>query len=173
MSDINKSGTFAAIDFETADRGADSACSLAIIRANRHRILDSKYLLIRPPRRQFEFSHIHGLTWADVQDQPTFAELWPQLQMQLKDIDFIAAHNASFDRRVLLSCCQAAQIIPPEWNYKCTVKIARQVWSIYPTKLPNVCTALNIPLQHHNALSDAEACAQIIIAAENSPQKET
>jgi DNA polymerase III subunit epsilon len=168
MTRTRTSGTFAAIDFETADRGADSACSLAIVRANSQQILDSKYWLIQPPRRQFEFSHIHGLTWADVQDQPTFTQLWPQLHEQLKGIDFIAAHNASFDRRVLLTCCEAAHIAPPHWTFQCTVKIARQVWKIYPTKLPNVCTALNIPLQHHNALSDAEACAQIIIAAEKS-----
>ncbi|MEO0375301.1 MAG: 3'-5' exonuclease [Cyanobacteria bacterium P01_A01_bin.17] len=165
MTSGKASDIFAAIDFETADRGADSACSVAIVRANSHQIIDSKYWLIQPPRRQFEFNHIHGLSWIDVQDQPTFAQLWPQLYEQLKGVNFIAAHNASFDRRVLLTCCQSAQITPPHWTFQCTVKLARQVWKIYPTKLPNVCAALNIPLQHHNALSDAEACAKIVIAA--------
>ncbi len=159
------SGIFAAIDFETADRGADSACAIAIVRASDHQIIDSKYWLIRPPRQQFEFSHIHGLTWADVKDQPTFSQLWPQLHEQLEGVDFIAAHNASFDRRVLLACCQIADVTLPPWVFHCTVKVARQAWSIYPTKLPNVCSALNIPLDHHNALSDAEACAKIVIAA--------
>ncbi|MGB7415447.1 MAG: 3'-5' exonuclease [Thermosynechococcaceae cyanobacterium] len=158
-------GHFAAIDFETADRGADSACAIAIVRGNHNQILSSHYWLIRPPRSQFEFTHIHGLTWDDVEDQPTFSELWPEMLEQLQDIDFIAAHNASFDRKVMLTCCQAALITPPMWSYQCTVKLARQVWNIRPTKLPNVCAALDIPLQHHNAKSDAEACAQIVIAA--------
>lgn len=165
-----EAGTFAAIDFETADREPDSACAVSIVRANSQQILDSKYWLIRPPRNRFEFTHIHGLTWSSVQDQPTFAQLWPQFQEQLQDVDFIAAHNASFDRRVLLACCQRAQITPPDWTFQCTVKVARQVWQIYPTKLPNVCRALNIALQHHNAQSDAEACAQIMIAAQRTFQ---
>ena len=47
------------------------------------------------------------------------------------------------------------------------MKIARSTWGIYPTKLPNVCNYLDIKLNHHDALSDAEACAKIFIAAEN------
>jgi DNA polymerase-3 subunit epsilon len=31
--------------------------------------------------------------------------------------------------------------------------------------LPNVCSYLGIPLDHHNAASDAEACARIVLAA--------
>jgi len=31
--------------------------------------------------------------------------------------------------------------------------------------LPDVCRHLGLPLQHHNALSDAEACANIVLAA--------
>jgi DNA polymerase III subunit epsilon len=47
----------------------------------------------------------------------------------------------------------------------CTVQLARKTWQLHPTKLPNVCDYLNIPLEHHQALSDAEACARIVIAA--------
>ncbi|MFA5187667.1 MAG: exonuclease, partial [Patescibacteria group bacterium] len=34
-----------------------------------------------------------------------------------------------------------------------------------PTKLPDVCRRLKIPLNHHDAASDAEACARIVMAA--------
>ena len=33
-----------------------------------------------------------------------------------------------------------------------------------PANLPSVCKALKIPLSHHDALSDAVACAKIAIA---------
>jgi DNA polymerase-3 subunit epsilon len=36
---------------------------------------------------------------------------------------------------------------------------------LYPTKLPDVCRHLRLDLDHHNALSDAEAYAQIVISA--------
>jgi DNA polymerase-3 subunit epsilon len=43
--------------------------------------------------------------------------------------------------------------------------LARKKWKLYPTKLPDVCRYLDIPLNHHEALSDAMACAKIVIAA--------
>ena len=57
---------FAAIDFETADTGRDSACALAIIVVEGTKIVDKGYFLIRPPRRQFLFTYIHGITWDHV-----------------------------------------------------------------------------------------------------------
>ena len=46
------------------------------------------------------------------------------------------------------------------------VRLARAQWRIYPTALPDVCRHLRIPLRHHDAKSDAEACARIVLAAE-------
>lgn len=157
--------TFVALDFETADRYRDSACSIGLVRVEQGQVVNKAHYLIRPPRQQFEFTHIHGITWAQVANQPTFAELWPQLAVMFAGADFFAAHNASFDRSVLNACCQASGILPPTPAFVCTVKLARQAWNIRPTKLPNVCDYLGIPLNHHDALSDAEACAKIAIAS--------
>jgi len=38
-------------------------------------------------------------------------------------------------------------------------------WRLPSARLPAVCAHLGIPLDHHNAISDAEACARIAIAA--------
>jgi DNA polymerase-3 subunit epsilon len=46
-----------------------------------------------------------------------------------------------------------------------TVQVARRQWSIFPTKLNLVCGRLGIPLDHHEALSDASACAEILLRA--------
>ena len=43
--------------------------------------------------------------------------------------------------------------------------MARRAWNIRPTKLSDVCRKLGIALNHHEALSDAMACAQIVLAA--------
>jgi DNA polymerase-3 subunit epsilon len=45
------------------------------------------------------------------------------------------------------------------------MQMARAVWNVRPTTLPDVCRFLGIALNHHDALSDAEACARIMIAA--------
>jgi DNA polymerase III subunit epsilon len=65
-----------AIDFETADCSADSACALGIVSIEKGKITKKGYRLIRPPRRNFIFSYIHGISWADVEPHPTFIEVW-------------------------------------------------------------------------------------------------
>lgn len=160
MNDI-----FVAIDFETADRFRDSACALAMVRVESGRIVHKVHHLIKPPRQYFEFTYLHGIDWEMVESEPDFHELWPSLKNIFKDVNFIAAHNAAFDRSVLNACCEKSDIPPPSVPFKCTVRLARKKWGIYPTKLPDVCSYLNIPLNHHEALSDAMACAKIVIAA--------
>jgi DNA polymerase-3 subunit epsilon len=157
--------TFVAMDFETADHGSDSACAIGIVRVSDTTIVKRKYYLIRPTRNSFFFTPVHGITWEHVQRQPTFEMLWPKIRYLILGAEFIASHSVSFDRRVLEACCQVAMIPPPEIRYVCTVKLARRVWDIRPTSLSNVCTYLGLSLNHHEALSDAEACAGIVIAA--------
>ena len=47
------------------------------------------------------------------------------------------------------------------------MKIARDMQNILPTKLSDVCKYHNIDLNHHYALSDAEASAKILIKVFN------
>lgn len=156
--------TFVAIDFETADTGRDSACAVGVVRVEKGSIVRSESRLIRPPRSEFVFTYIHGIAWEHVADAPVFGEVWPELSGLLEGADFLAAHNAPFDRSVLSACCGAARVDPPPLPFECTVRLARRLWGIRPTTLPDVCRALDIRLRHHDALSDAEACARIMIA---------
>jgi DNA polymerase-3 subunit epsilon len=156
---------FVAIDFETADHGADSACAVGLVLVEKGRISATAQHLIRPPRQEFVFTDIHGIRWSDVADQPDFAALWPEIAAFLARGDALVAHNAGFDRAVLRACCAAAGVTPAELPFVCTVRLARAAWGLYPTKLPDVCRHLAIDLNHHDAASDASACAQILIAA--------
>ena len=160
----NVSKNFVAIDFETADQGRDSACAVGLVTVINGKIVKRESHLIRPPRRYFMFSYIHGIEWSHVADKPTFAGLWPALKKILAGADYLAAHNASFDSSVLNACCSAASVMVPATPFICTVKLARRAWDIRPTKLPDVCRHLGLKLNHHDALSDAEACANIVLA---------
>lgn len=156
---------FVAIDFETADYGADSACSVGLVRVRDNSIEEEMVRLIRPPRNDFRFTYIHGLTWEDVQDAGTFAEVWPEIADFIADAPFLVAHNAPFDRKVLNSCLEAAAIVADLPEFICTVQVARHKLQIKPAKLSNVCAVLGIDLNHHEALSDARACAKVLIEA--------
>lgn len=153
------------LDFETADMGADSACALGLVVIEHGVIVHEQAYLIRPPRKTFLFTDIHGLTWQDVCRSPTFEDYIPELNAHLAGAHYIAAHNAGFDRKVLLTSYGAAGHNPPYMDTLCTVKLARQAWGLRPTTLPDVCGYFGIALRHHDALSDARGCAHIIAHA--------
>lgn len=157
---------FLAIDFETANPYRDSACAIGLVRVEGGKIVEKAVHLIQPPYRHFTFTSIHGISWRDVESAPTFKEVWKKVAPLFDGIEFLAAHNASFDASVLRACCLSSGITAPALPFACTVKLARSHWNIFPTKLPDVARYLGIQLNHHEALSDALACAQIMIAAQ-------
>lgn len=156
---------FVAIDFETANTAQNSACAVGLVKVVDSAIVETVAYLIRPPSKKFEFTYIHRLTWNDVKSAPDFGALWPALSAFIAGAEFLAAHYAAFDRGVFHACCASYGIPAPPVPFRCTVQLARKTWNIRPTKLPNVCERLGIPLNHHEALSDARACAAIVLAA--------
>ncbi|MDY3556516.1 3'-5' exonuclease [Gemmata sp. JC717] len=158
-------GPFVAIDFETADHGPDSACAIGLARVENNKVVRREAVLIRPPRPRVMFTEVHGITWPMVQNASPFGDVWRGLLPIIEGAKFLAAHNASFDRRVLHACCIAAGLDVPALPFVCTVQIARRKWALKPANLPAVCRRLGIGLIHHHAGSDAEACARIILAA--------
>ncbi len=160
-----KDFSFTAIDFETANKYPDSACAVGLVRVECGQAVRKTSILIKPPQDEFSFTWVHGITLEDVAHSPDFKGVWPAMEPFFRGVDFLAAHNASFDERVLRQCCRTFGIQKPALPFLCTVKLARKVWNIHPTRLPNVCQFLKIDLRHHNALSDAAACAGIVIKA--------
>ena len=89
----------------------------------------------------------------------------PDVKKQILNHHSFKRNQWWFNISVLNACCEKADIEPPLIPFKCTVALARKKWKLHPTKLPDVCRYLDIPLNHHEALSDAMACAKIVIAA--------
>ena len=65
---------FTAIDFETATRYKNSACSVAVVDIEDGKIVDKYYTLIRPPRMEFDSCNImiHHITPDMVEDAEDF-----------------------------------------------------------------------------------------------------
>ena len=96
---------FVAIDFETANYLPNSACALGVVKVVDGMIVDKAVHLIKPPTKEFVFTYIHGLTWKDVAKEADFGEIWSKVESLLCGAEFLAAHNAAFDKRVLQACC--------------------------------------------------------------------
>ena len=157
-------GPCVAIDFETSGRPAHYACAVGLVRIEGGRVTARFESLLRPPSPRVWFTHIHGLRWSDLKDQPTFAEVWPEASRILRGARCLLAHSAQFDRRVLYACCRVAGLEPPAQPFLCTLRGARQAPLDLPSRsLNHVCAHFGIPLNHHNAASDAEGCALIYV----------
>jgi DNA polymerase-3 subunit epsilon len=156
---------FIAIDFETANNDRASACSIGLVRVEEGKIVARESHLLRPRTRNFELSWVHGLTLDSVKDAPSFAEVWSQLQRTIRGTTFMAAHCSWFDEDVLFASCRRARLPFPAFPTACTRRISKHVLGMRPADLPTVCHRLRIPLNHHDALSDALAAAKIVLAA--------
>ena len=150
-----------AIDFETSGYEAGSACAIGLVRLEAGRVADRFSTLLRPPSSRVLFTEIHGLTWAMLREAPVFADIWPRVHAFLEGARWLLAHNAGFDRRVLYACCKAAGVDRPPMPFLCTLKGARRSLPLPSRRLNSVCEYFGIPLRHHDAASDAEACAHV------------
>ncbi len=158
---------FVAIDFETANKQYDSACSLAAVTVQGNDIVREAYSLIRPPVMDFAPGNIqiHQITPEMVAAKPTFDQLWDRVYAHLEG-KIVVAHFALFDIRVLRTTLTTYHIPWPSLKYACTVDISRKVWPELPNhKLNTMGEFLGCEFQHHQALDDARVCAKIVQAA--------
>lgn len=172
-----------AIDFETANYPRESAIALGLSVVEDDKVTETRAWLFKPvpdPRYDSsriyirrDFIDIHGITSKMLQDKTYFDGVWPEMKEYFDAANTLVAHNAGFDRTVLYAVAQHFGIELPAFKWQCTVNLSRVSWpGLVNHKLPTVCEHLGIALQHHDAASDAEACARIFIAARENGQEE-
>ena len=156
---------FVAIDFETAI--GHHICAVGIVTVEDGRITDEFQALIQPPGNKYNWYNIqvHGITEEDTKNAPFFDVLFPEIKKRLFG-KTVVAHNESFDRNVLKRTMADYGLdyselnIPERWE--CTVKMYRAK-GYRPANLAACCQIQEIELNHHEALSDARACAMLYL----------
>lgn len=161
------SQSFAAIDFETATGYRNSACAIGIVTVEQGIIIDEYYTLIQPPDNYYWWQNvkIHGITSRDTKYAPLFEDIYPDIKKIIEG-KTVVAHNESFDRSVLTKTMQHYFLKYSELNladrWECTWRIYKEK-GFSPANLHACCSRLGISLQHHEALSDARACAKLYL----------
>lgn len=156
---------FIAIDFETANSERSSPCEIGLVKVEDFKIVDKKSFLIRPKDNYFDFynTFLHGIDESTVENEPEFDVIYNRFKSDFESYPIIA-HNASFDISVLRHTLDLYEIEYPETYYSCTYQMSREaIKGLFSFKLDSVCNHYGIKLNHHRALSDAEACAGIAI----------
>lgn len=162
--------TCVALDFETANAEKTSACALGLVKFTKDAIIDEWASLIKTPTPYFHWGNIriHGIEWSDVKDKKNFVELWDEIRTFI-GTSVLYAHNAAFDIAQLRGLFGYYNIIPPEYQYLCTVHIARKMYpDLENHKLHTVASHLHFNFLHHDALDDARACAHIAMDAQKT-----
>lgn len=154
---------FAAIDFETANGACTSVCAVGVVIVREGQTVKTFYSLFRPEPNYYNWfcTRVHGLTCHDTDCAPLFPQVWAQIAPQIKGLPLVA-HNKAFDAHCLKSVFRCYQMDYPEYTFYCTLQQSRRVW-------PNGCHTLEVIAarcgynlhNHHHALADAEACAEI------------
>ena len=158
---------FTAIDFETANEQRASACAVGVVRVQNGQIVDSFETLLRPRQVRVDWRNqaVHGIAVERLYHAPSLTDVWPQLLPYLHRQP-VVAHNSSFDVSVLEHTCRDFGVAIPAFHSLCSVKLAKLCWPhLERHKLDHVAGYFRIPLDHHDALSDARACAEITVRA--------
>lgn len=154
---------FVAIDFETANQSRASACSIGMIKVLDGEIVDSFYSLINPETEFDPYNtYIHVITSDMVENQPIYSEISEQILNFSDSLPFVA-HYAPFDMGVIRDSNDRYGINAFKINYFDSYYLSRQLIQSLSYRLNHIAAELNIKLDHHNALSDAEACAKIVL----------
>lgn len=163
LADLN----FTAIDFETANERRDSACAVGVVRVRGGQIVDTFATLLRPRvlRVDWRNQQVHGIAEADLHGAPSLADAWPHLLPYLHR-QLVVAHNSAFDVSVLEHSCRDHGLTIPAFHCLCSAALAKAAWPHFERhKLDHVANQFGIALNHHDALSDARACAEITVRA--------
>ena len=158
---------FAAIDFETANQGHSSVCSVGVVVVRDGKVTDKFYSLIYPHPYFFSYwnTRVHGLTLEDVADAPEFPDVWSQVEPLIEGLPLVA-HNCQFDESCLRAVFEKYVMDYPEYEFYCTCRASRRkLKGVLPNhQLHTVAAYCGYDLtKHHNALADAEACAAIAL----------
>lgn len=160
--------SFVALDVETANAELASICQVGFAEIREGRVRDAGAWFVQLPEgMEFDPNNvrIHGIDQGMIADAPGIAEVWNKLQPRLQSLPAVA-HNADFDTQALRSALDQAGVAVPDVTFFCSVQISRKMWPhLENHKLGSVAAYLNIPLQHHEAASDAMAAGQIVVEA--------
>lgn len=156
---------YVVFDVETPNSANRRMSAIGITVVEGGMVTDRFYSLV-DPEVEFDYFNIMltGITPQMVAGKPTFPQLWEEIGPVMTS-GLLVAHNAPFDMSVLAKCVSDYGVDAPEvLDYACTCQMSRRCYPQLPDhKLNTLCGYLEVDLSHHDALSDSNGCAQVLI----------
>jgi DNA polymerase-3 subunit epsilon len=158
---------FVAIDLETANADMASICQIGLAKFKNGQLMDVWSSLV-DPEDYFDSINIdiHGITEDDVLGSPTFPEIITNLSSFLSDS--VCVSHTHFDRVSIGRALEKYSLSPIKTVWLDSARVARRTWEECAGRgygLSNVCKIIGYNFKHHDALEDAKASGQVLIAA--------
>jgi len=164
LAAVAPKGDFVCVDTETANETRASLCAVGVAVVSDGRVVASAAELIDPRCGFNPFNTaVNGIDERAVVGARTLDEVWGDL-VTLCNGQTLVCHNAAFDVSVLRASAAAVGIAGFDAEVSCTMRLARRVWPQCASYgLAYLSRELEIPLDHHEAGSDAEACGWVAV----------
>lgn len=159
---------FVAIDFEIANAKWASACQISLVKVSAGQVSSTWVSYISPQVEYQDLGNIqygkHKITKETYLTAPNLKQLWPEIQAFVGDLP-VVAHNAQFDIGVMNQSLESWGLPSSNFQTICSQKLAKALLPEPPHTLKALTQKFEIPLlNHHDAKSDAIACAKLTLA---------
>lgn len=158
---------FVALDVETANPDCSSICQIGIARYSCWKLAEEWKTYVDP---EDVFSpintSIHGIDEVTVAGAPHTRELTDKIYYYL-DNNVVVTHT-HFDRVSLNQACEKYHLRYPQPTWLDSARVARRTWDKFAWHgygLANVCREIGYEFKCHDALEDAKAAAEVLMAA--------
>lgn len=157
--------TFVAVDTETATAQKD-ICQIAYVYVKNGEFISQNTFLIRPRNNKYDRHNIkiHHITPDMTADSPSLEEVWPEIEAKILESGAFVAHNADFDIDSIQRSLDNGTSVFDLVKVIDTCKITDY------SSLYSCCKYFDIDLpKHHDALCDANACAELLLKLKDFP----
>ena len=157
---------FVAFDIEMPSQAVFSISAIGVTVVKGGRITDRYYSLVNPETKFSKYViDLIGITPSMVRDAPTLPQVWEELEPYFTSGDIIVSHGAHGDILTLVCALGRYGILwEGDINYLCTCDLAlSQSPEFEHHSLDFLCEHFGITLEHHNAQSDSDGCAKLLL----------
>jgi DNA polymerase-3 subunit epsilon len=156
---------FIAIDFETANHDRSSICQVGVVVVSNSQVIWEVDALINPEQSfASRNTSVNGIDASAVSGCMNFPDFFRKYY-ELFDAEIPLFSHSKFDKQVLEQACgrYGIQLPPSRWGD--TLTVARSHWPGLSGGhgLKNLMRHLKRDFNHHDALSDATAAAEILL----------